>query len=849
MKINTPFLEEHELEAVESEFQTEAVLDNERYAGYSPFNISNELEFTEEGEWESDPMAHQYFEMMNELHDNEFESAIDNLVMELNEHLISFEASSPFLNEAATVELATNYLNPIHKESHKIFDNMATELEALPLSQMTEMELETSLDGIYRSKSRNFTPAQEFFFKKLVNKAKSVIKKVAKVAGKVSPIRVILEKLKGVVGPLIKQVLNKLLNRLPVGVRDIAKDLSDKLFQKKGDESTDVEEGTDSYDDDSIMESDDIREESYLGNEGQYPTTYPSKNIQGEFNHYISRLVNSESEMQQNDIISEYQQSANTEYENHYQNVYEARELFINELGNLKEGDDPTPALENFLPVILKAAMTVVKTGIKIIGREKVVKFLADLMAKFISKYIGEEKAGKLSMVLADKGLKLLKLETPENETGNSRLVYEAIANTIEEVANKVSNLNEEVLKDPELLAHESYQAFEKAAAAYFPDNLIKYEARESDTGDGYWQSKGKYLKHSKIFETVLTLTQVKNIETFGGVKVANFLSDTLKIKTDNPIKVKVHLYQAKQGATISEIALHEKSVPGLGSASRAAYNQLHVLTKNAASVILGQPDLGKDVRPIRNRNRNLIFVGERFYFLQIEGVGIPSPVKPNDEPAVPDNPVVPPIVDVNPTGRSTQLMRYISGSIKGGLDIKDVIYFSEIDSQKIVEALKKQANGELYEHFKNLRPNFEKNFFGDKHKLGGAILQRVLQVARVLIEENLSKIVLEKIKHHTDDFIKAAEDPREGVSVIITYKIALKKGKKLKDSIHQTLDSVSINILAGYTQESSPNTNGKCPHCAGLGEKLSEMRYQGNNKLNNLEKANTFSISRAQFS
>lgn len=729
MKPNTPFADELELEVVENEFEASNQYNKEHYAGYSPFNSGNETEATLEGEWETDPAAQKYFEMLNELHDNEFESAVDNLVMELQEHLGSFETSTPFQSEAATHQLAINYLNPILHESHQIFENMANELEALPLNQMNEMELETALDGIYQNRESNFTPAQEFFFKKLVNKAKAVIKKVTKVAGKISPLHKILGKLKEIVGPLIKQVLNKLLNKLPLEVRDIAKTLAAKLFKKKGEEPVDVEEGdSDTSEGSSTTEDspseDSNNEESFLGYERQIPTTYPSQNIQAEFDHFVSRLVNAETEMEQNNIVAEYEQSANTEYENDFQNINTARELFISELENLKEGEDPTPALENFLPVVMKAAMKVVKIGVKMVGREKVVTFLAGLMAKLISKYIGEEKANKLSMVLADKGLKLLKLEAPENEADNSRQLYEAIANTMEEVANKVAVLNEEVIANPELLTHEAYLAFETAAAAYFPDNAIKYESRESETGDGQWVSKGKYLKHSKVFETTLNLTQLKNVETFGGIKLSNFVTDSVKLRTDTPITAKVHLYQAKRGITLSQLALNEKNIPGLGTASRNAYNQIHVLTKNAASVILGQPNLGKNIKPVRNRNRDKIFDGERFYFLQIQGNEGMNNTITEDSPNSNLNPVIPPIVNVQPTSRSTQLTRIISGSLNQGLVIKDIIYFSEIDSQKILEALKKQASGELYEHLKALKPNFERNFFGDKYKTGGIILK-----------------------------------------------------------------------------------------------------------------------------
>jgi hypothetical protein len=505
------------------------------------------------------------------------------------------------------------------------------------------------------------------------------------------------------------------------------------------------------------------------------------------------------------------------EFENQLQEIDTAREQFINELENLKEGEDPTPALENFLPVVMKAAMTVLKMGIKIIGRDKVVAFLAKLMAKWISKYIGEEKAKKLAMVVADKGLKLLKLETTENEA-DTKQVYEAIANTVQETITKIASFNEEVLNNPELLTHETYQAFETAAAAYFPDNTIKYEARESETGNGFWQSKGKYLKHTKTFETTLTNNQLKNIITFGGTNLLGFVSDSLQIKTNAPIKAKVFLFQAKIGTTISGITSNEKNIIGLGSASRSCYNQIHPLTKEAASIILGQPNLGKNIRPIKGRNRNLIFEGERFYYLQIAGAEMqttPSADVTTTNNYNVDNVYVKP-TDVTQTSRSTQIRRVISGSLSNGLIIKDIIYFSEADSRKILAGLKQQSVAELYEYLKKLKPDFEKNFFGDKFKTGSIILKGLLEMANKVIKENLSKTVLENIKHHIADFEKAVKDPKHGVTVIIQYKISLAKGKKIKLRLQEALSSVSINILPGFTQRSSPTISGNCPHCNG---------------------------------
>lgn len=809
----SPFVDEFELESL----QNENGMNNEQiqnYASYSPF-YSNEADNEFEGEWESDPKANQYFEMLAELHDNEFETAVDNLVMELQEHVANFEANSPFANEAQTTQLAQNYLQPLIVESQRLFEAMANEMEAMPVDRMSEMELEAALDNVYTQRESNFTPAQEFFLKKLANKAKAVIKKVANVAKKASPVHQILKRLAPIVEPMFKRILDKVLGRLPAEVRDIARTFANKLFKRKNVEP--IEDSADGTEQNA--DSSNNTEDQNTGSEGEAPSTYLSQNIQAELDHFLSRMSTTDNEAEFENIANEYEQLANTEYEQ--VNFEAAKEQFVKDLNNLKEGEDPTPALENFLPAALKAAHMIVKTGIKFIGREKVVSFLANLLAKWIAKYIGEEKAKKLSMVLADKGLKLMRLEAAEPEN-DARPVYEAIAHTVEEVANKVSNFSEEVLNNEELFSQETYQAFEQAAAAYFPDNAIRNEARESETGDGHWQNKGKYLKYSKVFETKLTASQLKNVKTFGGIGLDAFIRDTLGIKINDGTNVKIHLYQAKKGSTISGIALAEKGVPGLGTASRAAYNQLHVLTKEAAASLLGQIGLGKNVRPVENRNRNLIFEGERFFYLQM--LNNAAVVTANTDDSTDVNQVVnngngnnqPSPVDVTPTQRSTQLHRIITGSLQGGIVIKDMYYFSEADSRNIADALRKQSLTGIYEFVKKIRPNFIKNFFGDKYKVGNIVLKGLLDIVDKLIKENVSKVVLAKIKHHIEDFDKAVKDPKHGVTVVITYRIGFDRGKTLKVRVQDVVQSATINIFPGFTQKAKPRPMPICPNCGG---------------------------------
>ena len=63
-----------------------------------------------------------------------------------------------------------------------------------------------------------------------------------------------------------------------------------------------------------------------------------------------------------------------------FANLDDARDRFIQELDNLKPGESPEPYVQNFLPAVLP----VLRLGVRLIGRPRVVNFLAQLLAKLI---------------------------------------------------------------------------------------------------------------------------------------------------------------------------------------------------------------------------------------------------------------------------------------------------------------------------------------------------------------------------------------------------------------------------------------------------------------------------------
>ena len=95
-----------------------------------------------------------------------------------------------------------------------------------------------------------------------------------------------------------------------------------------------------------------------------------------------------------------------------FTNLDQARERFVNDLQQLKEGENPAPYIENFLPAVLP----VLRIAIRLIGRPKVVNFLAGVLGKLISNLVGPAQTPALSRAIVDAGLKLVSLEASDED-------------------------------------------------------------------------------------------------------------------------------------------------------------------------------------------------------------------------------------------------------------------------------------------------------------------------------------------------------------------------------------------------------------------------------------------------
>jgi hypothetical protein len=665
------------------------------------------------------PLANEYVSLLAELHDHEFDKSVYEMVAELEE---LFTSETPYTNTNVayfTQQQAQEYFQPLVAETGRMLDEAGVRFSGNSLADINEAEIEHFFNEWEMTRA-DMSPAQEQFFGKLLNKVKSVVSTGINIAKKVGGAAVsaagavgkfvgnkvlgpVLGKLKGILPALLKRVLQFALGKIPIALRPYAKMLAKKFLNL--DLETAAYENAYEFTSESAYETA-FEADHEADHEFEMPTTVNIAEIQSELDNHIAHLVFSETEAEAETIVANYTATGETmsgeTYETGNQgtnSIDAARQQFINELQNLKPGESAAPAIERFLPAIYP----IVKGVITIIGRDRVINFLAGLLAKLVSNFVPPEISKPLAASIIDIGARVFGFET--NETGKTDLAYEAIANTIQETVQNLTGLSEALAADHETAIAQVLESFEMAAANNFPAQYIKGGLRPSSQ-NGLWilrpRAGGKsfYKKYSKVFDVTIDPQTAKNIATFRDLPLASFLKDKLGIDTTKPIQARVHLYELIEGSMLHRVSRTEK-VYGLNG-EPGAWVQFHPLGTKTAGLLLKEPGLGRNFSRKFTRHRHYTAIGQRFYYLEIpghrlrlqpctcpyhhgRGGGGPSPA-----PAAPGRPLP------NPGSRPP---RGVPGRVPNSSDIQVLInfikseirlnyFFSEEEARNIVERL-----------------------------------------------------------------------------------------------------------------------------------------------------------------
>ncbi|OGF58665.1 MAG: hypothetical protein A2Y62_03935 [Candidatus Fischerbacteria bacterium RBG_13_37_8] len=753
---------------------------------------------TFEGDASTDPATEECMAFLNELYDEEFDQALFELACEavpLYENQLTYSRGDFGAINQGAERILEQHFEPLAREAERMMEVLAEKLSQYDPNVLTSGEIEAVVDQ-YRPSIElspdfdNFIGSLKKAFKKVASRAVDLAKKGVSVATTLG-LGPILGKLKPLIKPLLKKVLNIAISKLPKQLQPMAHKLAEKLpLLLEVEQDTDLESGN--------------------------PSSPSISQIQYEFNQQVADILFAPSEVEQELEIAEILTEAKMPIDYSLNELDRARSQFVDSLSKLKEGEDPAPIIENFLPAILPA----LQLGIKLISRKRVVDFLAKLLAKLIQRFIGPQYAPALSKAIVDAGLRLISLEaSPEDEKGAAGSV---VAATIEETVRRVAALPDHILDNQDLLESYALQSFEQAATSNLPPVLPEevYRRRpdliEAKSVRGTWipmplrSPRKRYKKYSRIFRSILTPHKASAIMSFGGAPLSEFLQEQLGFLPGEDIEAQVHLYEAMPGTMLPDVTQLEQNIPGLGSTG--AYVQLHPLTQQAASTLLEEPALGRDVDPHYLAGPFATEVGQRFYYLEIPGKR--------------------PLMTSEPSGRSAirHKTRVILVLDFRGNQIRLSLYLSEIRAQEIALKLRQQEHtgaiavylGKILERGLNAAL---KGGFGSLKIIHESVtpdrwakaLQRLPVFVTQTLLSQLQQWVLKELpaflQKHSQQFISAAEQPVDGVTLLITIenptglaelRKALKSKvlslKKLK--LSDAMPNINIRIAPGYQHE-----------------------------------------------
>jgi hypothetical protein len=545
---------------------------------------------------------------LTELFDRDFNEAVSGLAMEAAAQAEQFGDSG----EAATAQMLHEWLDPLRRATERLFEQAGEAATQQRVSDLGESELESLLEsaapqpGVVAPEFEDFLQRAWKKVKRIAQTAASLAKKGAGALAKLGlPIGALLKKLSRLVRPLLNRVVRFALGRLPAGLRPAARLLGRRLG--------------------ILTEATEAESEQ----PGEAATTPEAETIAHEFDTSVATLLFARDEGEGELLLAEAaqeQESPTTEAESTALGELDAaRERFVGEYAQLQSGENPGPAVQQFVPAILP----LLRVGITVVGRQRVVKFLAGHLARLIQSYVGREAAAALSSALVDVGLRMITLEA-ETEPP-PRLAGRVVAATLEDAVRRVAafgveqfdNLGES-LEQQQLLESVTNEAFFQAAVAHFPPQLLdgrRLEEREmyfeasNQPGTWVYRPRPRYKKYTRVFEVAVTPQLAARLRSFGNQPLDAFLrSRGVRL----PATLKVHLYEAIPGTTLSRISQLERRVPGLGSGKEDAWSKIHPLTTEAAGLLLREPALGRDVDARWLASRHRINVGQRFYYLEV---------------------------------------------------------------------------------------------------------------------------------------------------------------------------------------------------------------------------------------
>lgn len=682
-------------------------------------------------------------EVLSELRDEGFDEAVANLIDETEQAIAERFTGEESMYAPHRERFAASYLSPVQFESEQYITTLSEGLSTVDVATLEPQQLDELLDR-FDPALGELTPAGEEFAKKFIKKAKAVVKKVAATAKKLANIAMpflkpLLEKIKKMVGPLLKRVLSFAIGKIPEPLRPAAQKLADRLLKKAAAK---------------------IDGAAYApATDGAAPDMSPAAQVDVEmltesFDYILAEAIAfPDSFTFENEGFDSLSAESLAE-SNELETLAEARSRLIEQLREAGDREDMAPAIEQFVPAVMMA----LRTGIRLIGRPKVVNFLGGYLAKLIQRWIGPEQARPLSNAIVDTGLRLITLEA-EASAAASEAAPVALASVIEDAVRRFAENEDYIFEDEDLAHVAAADAFGEAVASHFPQEHIRSELQLAPSLGGTFvtrqsRSPRSYAKYSRTPEIEISARAANAIPTFGGAT----LGSALRARGGNfPMRARMHIFQAKPGSTVGSMLRHDRRGGPGGSGA-------FPLTPQAAGILLREPGLGVAVPSRFLRSRRRIAAGQRIYVLEPLGTTLAN----DANLGLGARRIAP--------GRAWIAVNPGKGRITVGF------YLSEVEAQTIAEAIRKgDGHGALLRQliggFRQASSSANEGESGTTHEDGedfedfAARTGRFLphgfkQILRRRIAAWAMPALAEWLRGNTEAFLRAAAHPDPGVRI-----------------------------------------------------------------------------------
>jgi hypothetical protein len=517
----------------------------------------------------------QAAELLDQLADEDFDDALEALVDEAAaQHLVEAGSWTARPSGAEAKLALTQWIEPLAAASERSVDRLADRLADVDLLTMGARELNELLDSVEPEQLgvEGFDNFLGGFLGKVKNAVGGLVRKGLNVAGKLLPVGMLLDKLKAMVRPLLDRLLGKALNLLPESVRPIARTLAAKL---------------------GIAQSEQLDAD---------PVTRLSEDLDLE----IVGLLHGEGGGR---LEPELEDEGGDGRAGAVASLDAARERLATELTEVPAGTAPVAELERFIPAVM-AAGPLIKLAVSTVGRDRIVRFLADRIAGLIKGMVGPEAAGTIARPLADVGLRTLGFEVPaaEQEGAAQALAAEALASTVEGTVLRTLELPAEAFADELQLDAAVQQAFAEAAAAAMPDRVLRADLPERETSQegGVWvlmprpaRPAYRYRRYSHVFVVPVTRQLARVVPWSDRGTLESHLLDAGAEHW--PVQAEVELYEAMPGTHLGHLGVDPAEVQSL--------------TPEVAGLLLGEPGLGRRLPPGASGTRPA--PGRRFYHVR----------------------------------------------------------------------------------------------------------------------------------------------------------------------------------------------------------------------------------------